>query len=73
MLKKCSPFGFYLAMVLALIAFETRVLGYDVTDKFSVGGIMAGNWQYLDADDIVDGEETDDGPKASFVFQPEIS
>jgi porin len=45
--------------------------GYDITDKFSIGGVLAGAWQYLEVDDDI--EDVDDGPKAAVAFQPEMS
>jgi hypothetical protein len=38
-------------------------MGYDVTEKFSVGGVLAGAWQYLQADEDAAGEDVDDGSK----------
>jgi porin len=38
--------------------------GHDITDKFSIGGVLAGTPQYLDVDDVA---------KAAAAFQPEIS
>jgi porin len=45
--------------------------GYDITDKFSIGGVLAGAWQYLEVDDDI--EDVDDGPKAAVAFQPQMS
>ena len=73
MLKNKTGFNFCLTMVLAMLVFQTNAFGYDVTDKFSVGGVLAGAWQYLQADEDSTGADVDDGPKASVAFQPEMS
>ena len=73
MLKINFKFIFQLAALLTLMLFQTAAFGYDVTDKFAVGGVLAGNWQYLQGDEDAAGEDVDDGPKASVVFQPEMS
>ena len=57
--------------IVCLLLFNGIALGYDITDKFSIGGVLAGAWQYLDVDD--DEAGADDSSKASVVFQPEIS
>ncbi len=44
---------------LAVLMFQSNALGYDVTDKFSVGGVLAGAWQFLEADEDADGENVD--------------
>ena len=67
--------GFYLCLTVlsALLVFQPNAFGYDVTDKLSVGGVLAGAWQYLQADEDSTGADVDDGPKASVAFQPEMS
>jgi porin len=45
--------------------------GYDITDKFSIGGVLAGAWQYLEVDDDIEG--VNDGLKAAVPFQPQMS
>lgn len=62
-----------LSIVMALLLFQANAFGYDINDKFSIGGVMAGNWQYLSADEDAEDANVDDGPKASIVFQPEMS
>ncbi len=42
---------------LVVLMFQSNALGYDVTDKFSVGGVLAGAWQFLEADEYDDGED----------------
>ncbi|MBW2408532.1 MAG: porin [Deltaproteobacteria bacterium] len=62
-----------LMTAVSLFIMQGSVLAYDITDKFSVGGVLAGNYQYLQGDEDSAGEDVDDGPKASVVFQPEMS
>ncbi|MGD2186540.1 MAG: porin, partial [Desulfobacterales bacterium] len=66
-----NKFKFYFCLTVALEALipQTNAFGYDLADKFSVGGIMAGIWQCLQANE----GGVDDGPKASVVIQPEMS
>jgi porin len=55
-------------MALALVLFlHGSVWGYDLTEKFSIGGIIGGAYQYqwLDGDD--------DKGRGAVVFQPEFS
>ncbi|MGD8992870.1 MAG: porin [Desulfobacterales bacterium] len=64
--------GIFSVVVCSLFLVGTA-MGYDVTDKFSVGGVLAGAWQYLQADKDAAGENVDDGPKAAVAIQPEMS
>ncbi|MCD6294563.1 MAG: carbohydrate porin [Deltaproteobacteria bacterium] len=43
---------------------------YEVNDKLSIGGIIAGEWQYLSINDAPD---FDSEGRGALVFQPEIS
>ena len=45
---------------------------YDLTDKFSIGGIMAGVYQYQWLDDDASGTDDDRG-RGAFNFEPEFS
>jgi porin len=49
------------------LAFPPTVKGYDLTDKFSIGGVLAGGYQYqwVDSDD--------DKGRGAVPFQPEFS
>ena len=47
-----------------------NALGYEINDKLSIGGIIAGEWQYQDLSDI-EGFESEG--RGALVFQPEIS
>ena len=51
MLKKKAGFCFCITVVLMVFILQSNASGYDVTDKFSVGGVLAGAWQYLQADE----------------------
>ncbi|MCD6306577.1 MAG: carbohydrate porin [Deltaproteobacteria bacterium] len=44
--------------------------GYEINDKLSIGGIIAGEWQYQS---ISDAPDFDSGGRGALVFQPEIS
>jgi hypothetical protein len=50
-----------------LIFLSNSVLGYDINDKFSIGGVLAGAYQYQWAD----GDE--DLGRGAISFQPEFS
>jgi porin len=41
-------------------------MGYDITDNFSIGGVLAGGYQYQSGDDM------DDKDKGALPFQPEL-
>ena len=58
---------FKLTVVMSLFFIWTTALGYDVTDKFFVGGILAGAYQYQ----WVDGDENKG--RGAVPFEPEIS
>ena len=60
--------GFLLILIYLSISGGTA-WGYDVTDKFFVGGVLAGAWQYLEVNE----DGVNDGPKAAVPFQPEMS
>ncbi len=55
-------------LILSLcLAFAGPSQGYDLTDKFSVGGVLAGAYQHQSGDDI------EDKGRGSLPFQPEFS
>ncbi len=62
-----------LMTAVSLFIMQANTLAYDITDKFSIGGVAAGNYQYLQGDEDSAGEDVDDGGKVSVVFQPEMS
>lgn len=63
--------GSGIVSVICLLLLNGMAFGYDITDKFSIGGVLAGAWQYLEVDEDIEG--VDDGPKAAVPFQPEMS
>jgi porin len=54
---------------ICLLLFKGGTFACEITDKFSVGGVLAGAWQYLEVNE----NDVDEGAKASAAFQPEIS
>ena len=60
--------GFFLIAILLFVLSDTA-WSYDITDQFSIGGVMAGAWQYLEVNE----DSVNDGPKAAVAFQPELS
>ncbi len=64
-----KKFMWYLKLtaVMCLFFMQTSAIGYDITDKFSIGGILAGAYQYQ----WVDGD--DDIGRGAIPFEPEIS
>jgi Carbohydrate-selective porin, OprB family len=62
-----------ISFILTIVAFflwEPHGAAIKITDKFSIGGIMAGAYQYQDVSDVTDFESTGRG---ALAFQPEIS
>jgi hypothetical protein len=53
--------------IIILVLLHDTVLGYDITDKFSIGGVLAGAYQYQ----WVDGD--DNKGRGALPLQPEIS
>jgi len=53
--------------IICLLLLHGTVLGYDINDKFSIGGVLAGAYQYQ----WVDGD--DDKGRGAIPFQPEFS
>lgn len=62
-------YGSSIVSVICLLLLNGVAFGYDITDKFSVGGLLAGAWQYLEVNE----DDVDDGPKAAVAFQPEMN
>jgi hypothetical protein len=56
-----------IAAIICLLFLSGTVLGYDITDKFSIGGVMAGAYQQQ----WVDGDEN--LGRGALTFQPEFS
>lgn len=59
-----------LCAILGTFCLAGMGLGYEINDKLSIGGTMAGQWQYLSASDAPD---FDNEGRGAMVFQPEIS
>jgi porin len=50
--------------------FQGHAFGYDINDKFSVGGVLAGAYQYQSVDDL---SGADDTGRGALPIQPEFS
>jgi len=57
----------FFVLMLSIILNSLPAFGYDINDKFSIGGIMAGAYQYQ----WVDGDENKG--RGAFNFEPEVS
>ena len=62
----------YMALVLVLFL-RGSVWGYDLTDKFSIGGIMGAAYQYQWLDNDKNGEAEDRIGRGAVNFEPEFS
>ena len=67
MLKRKSIWYFTLTVAASLLFVQSSAFGYDITDKFSIGGVLAGAYQYQSGDNI------DDKGRGALPFQPEFS
>jgi len=67
MLKRKFLWDFILPAIFIHFFNQTSAIGYDITDKFSINGILAGAYQYQSGDDI------DDIGRGALPFQPELS
>jgi len=59
--------------IIGVLVLHGSVLGYDINDKFSIGGIMAGVFQQQWLDDDAGGEADDSIGRGAVNFQPEFS
>ena len=59
----------FLWIAILLFVLSGTAWSYDITDPFSIGGVLAGAWQYLEVNE----DSVNDGPKAAVAFQPELS
>ena len=67
-MRKWVKFNFVGLFSIALcLFFAAPVKCYDINDKFSIGGVMAGAYQYQT------GEDVDDKGRGALPFQPEFS
>jgi porin len=64
---KITEFVYSLFFSLLIVMTYSPALGYDITDKFSIGGVLAGAYQYQ----WVDGD--DDAGRGALPVQPEFS
>jgi porin len=62
-------FGF----ILGVLLMAGSVLGYDINDKFSIGGIIAGAYQHQWLDDDASGQADDNIGRGAVNFEPEFS
>ena len=60
-------FRLFILLNFCSVIFVSNPDAYDITDKFSIGGVMAGTYQYQ----WVDGDENKG--RGAFNFEPEIS
>ncbi len=67
MLKRKLLWYFNLPVIFILFLLQSSAIGYDITDKFSVGGVLAGAYHYQIGDDI------DNKGRGAIPFQPEFS
>jgi len=67
MLKRNLIGYFTFTVVASLLLIQSNAFGYDITDKFSIGGVLAGAYQYQSGDNI------DDKGRGALPFQPEFS
>ena len=70
-MKAMKKFGLgCLWAICGIFLLATGGLGYEINDKLSIGGIIAGEWQYQS---ISDAPGFDSEGRGTLVFQPEIS
>lgn len=67
MLNRKFIWYFTLAIAASHLFIQSSAIGYDITDKFSVGGVLAGAYQYQWVDNA------DDLGRGALPFQPEFS
>jgi len=61
-------FGLFAILYITLFGFIPFVLAYDVNEKLSIEGVVAGVYQYQD---LSDNSVAEDGGRGALVFQPE--
>jgi hypothetical protein len=73
-MKKGFP-GFALAAFFLLfgILHHPSAFGHNITDTFSIGGVLAGAYQYQSVDTDVGEVENDNAARSAIPFQPELS
>ncbi|UCD78768.1 MAG: carbohydrate porin [Desulfobacterales bacterium] len=65
--RKYLPVGMVFLSLFCVLLMPGKVFGYDITDKFSIGAVLAGAYQYQ----WVDGD--DNKGRGALPFQPEFS
>ncbi len=71
MMRKMKKLGLaLLPAICGIFLLATTGLGYEINDKLSIGGIIAGEWQYQN---LSDAEGFESEGRGAMVFQPEIS
>ncbi len=68
-IKKPMP-ALLMAMLGIFLFCASNAVAYEINDKLSIGGIIAGEWQYQD---LSDAEGFESEGRGAMVFQPEIS
>ncbi len=63
-------FGLLFAVLGIVLSFASHGFAYDINDKLSIGGIIAGEWQYQS---LSNAEGFDSEGRGALVFQPEVS
>ncbi len=67
MLKRTFFWRFHLPVIFILFFIPTTFWGYDISDKFSIGGVLSGAYQHQTGEDI------EDRGRGAISFQPELS
>jgi len=67
MLNRKRFWYFHLLLIVISFFFQTSALAYDITEKFSIAGALAGAYQHQTGDDI------DDKGRGAIPFQPGLS
>jgi porin len=66
-----AKYFWFLFTALAFVGSVGTVSAYDVTDRFSVGGVLAGAYQHQELNDVAPPD--DSLGRGAVVFQPEVS
>jgi hypothetical protein len=71
MLKRRSICYFTLIFVVSLLFIQSNAIGYDITDRFSIGGVLVGAYQHQELSDVAAPDES--LGRGAVVFQPELT
>jgi len=68
----CKTKIYFLTLVLIVLIFFINIKGYamEISDKFSIGGVLSGAYQYQDLSDATGFDHTGRG---AIIVQPELS